>query len=71
MNPDYQRDLVWSLEDKVNLIDSIYNDIEIGRFAFIKTDYSKNNFDFDKDFYWEILDGKQRISAIIDFFEEF
>ena len=35
MNPDYQRDYVWKLEDKQLLIDSIFNNIEIGKFAFI------------------------------------
>jgi len=62
-NPDYQRDYVWELKDKVALIDSIYNNIDIGKFAFIKKDYSD-------DLLYEILDGKQRIRAILDFYED-
>jgi len=66
MNPDYQRDYVWELEDKQLLIDSIFNNIDIGKFAFIHLDDKKwaetgNGY--------EILDGKQRLSTIIDFYE--
>ncbi len=61
-NPEYQRDYVWSEEDKVALIDSIFNNIEIGKFAFIKRDYSQ-------EVYLEILDGKQRLTALREFYE--
>lgn len=61
-NPDYQRDYVWDLEDKVALIDSIFNNIDIGKFAFIHLGYSGENS-------YEILDGKQRMRAILDYFE--
>lgn len=62
-NPDYQRDYVWELEDKVALIDSIFNNIDIGKFVFIHKGYSGK-------YGYEILDGKQRIRAILDFFED-
>lgn len=62
-NPDYQRDYVWELNDKIALIDSIFNNIDIGKFAFIKKDYSES-------FFYEILDGKQRLRAILDFYED-
>jgi hypothetical protein len=62
MNPPYQRDYVWSEKDKESLLDSIFNHIEIGKFAFIYRDYS-NNIGF------EILDGKQRLSTLLDFYE--
>jgi hypothetical protein len=64
MNPLYQRDYVWSLEDKVNLIDSIYNDLDIGKFVLIRREYSSVNE------LYEVLDGKQRINALIEFYED-
>ena len=33
---DYQRGYVWSMKDKLLLIDSIFNNIEIGKFVFIE-----------------------------------
>jgi uncharacterized protein with ParB-like and HNH nuclease domain len=53
---------VWTTKDKVNLIDSIFNCIDIGKFAFIKKNYGD-------DYLYEVLDGKQRIRAILDYFE--
>lgn len=64
-NPNYQRDLVWSMEQKLSLMDSIFNNIEIGKFTFIKHDYSPS-----RTFYYEILDGKQRLSTICEFYED-
>lgn len=61
--PDYQRDYVWEAEDKVALIDSIFNNVDIGKFAFIHLD------DYSAKFLYEVLDGKQRIKAILDFYE--
>lgn len=66
MDPDYQRGYVWDQEDKEFLINSIFNHIEIGRFAFVKLDYadvSKTGNGF------EIMDGKQRLNALIEFYE--
>jgi len=63
-NPEYQRDYVWELEDKISLIDSIYNFIDIGKFAFIYNEY------YSSDFGYQILDGKQRIRAILDYYED-
>lgn len=62
MSPDYQRDYVWDEKDKVALIDSIFNNIDIGKFCFVHNDYTEEKL-------YEILDGKQRIRAILDFFE--
>ncbi|GAA4879801.1 hypothetical protein GCM10023310_69970 [Paenibacillus vulneris] len=62
-DPDYQREHVWSLEDKVSLIDSIYNNIDIGKFVYVHLGYSVEKM-------YEILDGKQRIRAILDFYED-
>lgn len=64
-NPDYQRDLVWSMEQKLALIDSIFNNVDIGKFTFIHYDFNK-----DRVFHYEILDGKQRLSTILEFYED-
>lgn len=64
LSPDYQRELVWEPKDKVALIDSIFNNIEIGKIVFIKLGYEPS-----LPHYWEILDGKQRITALVEFFE--
>jgi len=61
----YQRELVWSSEDKENLIHSIFNYIDIGKFAFIELPYRG---EFDPNY--EILDGKQRLSTLIEFYED-
>lgn len=62
--PDYQRDLVWDLSDKISLIDSIFKNIDIGKFTLIKRPFDVN----DKGY--EILDGKQRLNTIIEFYED-
>lgn len=62
MNPSYQRDYVWDDKDRESLLDSIFNHIEIGKFAFIEKDYSS-------DISFEILDGKQRLSTLLAFYE--
>ncbi len=60
--PIYQRDYIWDIEDKVLLIDSIFRGIEIGKFVFVENEDS-----LDKRY--EILDGKQRIRSILDYYE--
>lgn len=60
--PEYQRDYVWELNDKIALIDSIFNNIDIGKFAFIHLNYGEK-------YTYEILDGKQRLRAILDYYE--
>jgi hypothetical protein len=65
--PEYQRDYVWEIQDKINLVDSIFNNVDIGKLAFIRYNteqWSKLGFGY------EILDGKQRIKAILDFYED-
>lgn len=64
MDPEYQRGLVWTLEDKVNLIDSIFNHIDIGKFSLINLPFRS-----EEAHGYEILDGKQRLNAIIEFYE--
>lgn len=67
MSPDYQRGLVGELKDKQLLIDSIFHNIDIGKFVLIKNEYDYSKEHGGKSY--EILDGKQRISTIIEFTE--
>lgn len=64
MNPKYQRDLVWTKEQKLDLIRSIMAGADIGKFVLIDLKYSRGGCSF------EILDGKQRLSTILDFIED-
>lgn len=62
LDPIYQRGLVWDLEDKIALIDSIFNNVDIGKFTFIKPKSI-----MDKN---EVLDGKQRLTTLLDYYED-
>jgi hypothetical protein len=59
-NPDYQRDYVWTLEDKQRLIRSVFNRTDIGRFIFVELPVD-NRF--------EVIDGKQRLEALMEYYE--
>lgn len=61
VNRRYQRKLVWSEEQKIKLIDSIVNDIPIPLILLAKSDKFNGAF--------EIVDGLQRIDAIVSFIE--
>ena len=65
LNPDYQRGNVWNEKQEYNLIDSIFNCIDIGKFTIIK-----NKFDLKNKYHYEMLDGKQRLTAILKFYED-
>jgi len=60
---DYQRGNIWELLDKEKLIDSIFKNIEIGKFALIRIPWKH------KGKLYEMIDGKQRLTALIEFFE--
>ena len=62
LNPDYQRDFVWDEKDQELLITSIFEGIEIGKFAFVSLDFKE-----DSDLLYEILDGKQRATTLVRF----
>ena len=62
LDPDYQRGYVWTAQQKEDLIDSIFKNIDIGKFVYVQNDYGSENL-------YEVLDGKQRISTILEFFE--
>ena len=63
-NPTYQRGLVWTQEDKELLIDSIFHGVDIGKFVFVKKPFGGYG-----SFGYEILDGKQRLHTIQEFYE--
>lgn len=60
MEPDYQRGYVWTLEQKQNLIDSIFSKLPIPAIFLI---YKK------QEQISEVFDGKQRLSAIFGFMD--
>lgn len=64
MDPEYQREHVWDIDDKVSLIDSIMNNHDIGKFLFNRRSYSSKGEMF------EIVDGKQRLTALLEFYED-
>lgn len=61
LHPVYQRDLVWSLEQKQSFIKSLFNKRTKVTPTFL---INPNKI---KDGYYEVLDGKQRISTILEF----
>ena len=64
MNPEYQRGYVWELTDKQKFIDSVFHNVDLGKFVFYDTDnYTPGNY------VYEIVDGKQRLSTLIEFYE--
>ena len=65
-NPDYQRGYVWTQEDKELLLDSVFKNIDIGKFVLIRLSDSEW---LERGFSYEILDGKQRLSTLIEFYE--
>jgi len=61
---DYQREHVWTMEDKLALIESVFNNIEIGKFVFVQRHESTPGK------YYQIVDGKQRLTALCEFYED-
>lgn len=62
MSPPYQRGLVWSQEQKVKLIDSIFWGMSLPAI------YLRELEIMTAGPYLEVIDGKQRISALMDWF---
>lgn len=60
-SPEYQREYVWTAENKQNLIKSIFNRMDIGKFVLLERPYPENRL--------EVIDGKQRLRCIMDFME--
>ena len=61
LHPVYQRGLVWNLEQKQSFIKSLFN-----KRAKVTPTFLVNPNKI-KDGYYEVLDGKQRISTILEF----
>lgn len=70
--PDYQRGLVWSERERQELLDSVFMGADIGRFVFRVKDFSEVKSDVSGDFleseFYEVVDGKQRLSTLLDFY---
>lgn len=62
--PEYQRNLVWSVADKEALIDSIFNHCDIGKFLFVHKEYAANTPSY------EVVDGKQRLMTLMEFMHD-
>jgi len=70
----YQRDFCWSLEDKQNLIDSLYNGINLGVIVVRKRSWKeierlRKNGETELAFR-DIVDGKQRLNALKGFLND-
>lgn len=63
VNRKYQRKLVWTLQEKKDLIDTIYRKYPIPMFLIA------SYIDSDNLLKWEIIDGLQRINAIVSFID--
>lgn len=64
--PEYQRGLVWSDEDKQKLLWSVFNNVDIGKFVFVHLNGAEWH---EKGTSYEILDGKQRLTTLMEFYE--
>lgn len=68
LDPEYQRGNVWTEEQKYNLIDSVFKNIDIGKFTIIRRPWGDNpNVPMTPKLY-EMLDGKQRLTALYEFY---
>lgn len=63
VNRKYQRKLVWTLEEKEKLINTILQGYPIPLFLFAERKNPHGNI------YYEIIDGLQRLNAIFEFIE--
>lgn len=85
LNPIYQRERVWSDEDKISLIESLLDEIPIGRIAIRIMQYPdcrgarggcSHTNETGQCALWEayyrseIVDGKQRFSTIYEFMQD-
>lgn len=62
LDADYQREKIWSVKQQQLLLDSILREIDIPKIYIVKV---KNNKQFD----YECIDGKQRMTALLRFFK--
>lgn len=69
LSPEYQRGNVWTPDDEVKLIESIFLGADIGKFVLVERDFAKVDYDHNGCCY-EMLDGKQRLTALARFYED-
>lgn len=62
VNRKYQRKLVWTVEEKKNFVDSISRQYSVPLFLLVLVQEEKNS-------YYEIIDGMQRLDAIFSFIQ--
>lgn len=62
VNRNYQRKLVWKIEEKISFVETIEIGLPVPLFLFAKKTYMGNEI-------YEIIDGMQRLNAIISFIE--
>lgn len=62
LDADYQREKIWTTKQQQLLLDSILRDIDIPKIYIVKVE--KN-----KQFDYECIDGKQRMTALLRFFK--
>lgn len=60
-----QRGLVWTIEQKRALIFTILRDQRIAPFVVVQ-----NDKDGQRRYNWQVIDGKQRINSIFEFFND-
>lgn len=61
----YQRPLCWNLEQKMDFIDSIYNEMNCG---VIVLKYNDDDKALESGYEYDVVDGKQRLHTLIEFF---
>ncbi len=62
LDADYQREKIWSRKNQEELIDSIYQNIDIPKIYLARVT-GNENFDY------ECIDGKQRMATLLNFFK--
>lgn len=62
LNPDYQREAVWTRSQKQLLIDSILRGIDVPKLYFREVDQGKYEL--------EVVDGQQRLRSLFDFMDD-
>jgi hypothetical protein len=62
LDADYQREKIWSTKQQEDLLDSILIDIDVPKLYLVEV---KDN----KQFEYECIDGKQRMSTLLRFFK--
>lgn len=62
----YQRGHVWTLQQKQDLIDSLYYNIDCGKIV-LKENEVDAIYKAEEGFFYDVVDGKQRLTAIHGF----